>query len=262
VSADAAGSQPVATPPTAESGRPTVTLTLARFTPEDAGDWLTSATAILSPEERSRSAAMAGVERQTQRAVGRALLRLRGARACGCLPAEVEIATSEQGKPWLLGAPAAGVSLAHSGHAVLLASCPSQPVGADIEPPPASVVTARRLAMRRFSAEEATAGEALADAAFGAWFTRAWTTKEAVGKALGVGIAPALSGAVVTLDADTLASVWSGPPAHRWTLAQLPAPGGDEQIAVAVPAPDVSVEPVTVITLEEFTRATAQPAIG
>jgi phosphopantetheinyl transferase len=170
--------------------------------------------------------------------------------------------TSAQGKPRLGPAAAPEVSLAHSGRVVLVASGHSEPVGVDIEPPPASVATARKLALRRFSDVEAAAGNDLSDDAFVAWFARAWTTKEAVGKALGVGVIPALSGAVVTRRADALASVWSGPPAHRWTVAQLPAPGGDEWIAVAVPAPNVSVEAVSVITLEEFTRATAHAAGG
>jgi phosphopantetheinyl transferase len=84
-----------------------------------------------------------------------------------------------------------------------------------------------------------------------------WTIKEAVGKALGDGMLPALSGAVVRREAGrfTLASVWRGPPADSWTLHQLTAPAGTEKIAVALPAPNVPLELVTSMTLESFADA-------
>ena len=95
-------------------------------------------------------------------------------------------------------------------------------------------------------------GDGLAD-----WFASAWTIKEAVAKALGVGVIPALSRVVVESgDAGLeLAAVGFGPPAGSWTLHQLVAPGGTEKVAVAVPAPGVVLAPISLVTLEGFARA-------
>ena len=241
---------------------PTVTLTLARFTPADRDDWLAAATAVLSDAERDRLAQKRDADGRAQHAIGRALLRLIGAGASGRDPAQLEIATAGEGKPVLAELPDLGVSVAHSGRAVVVAACHGAEVGVDIEPPPADIARARRLAERRFSAAEAAAVRALPDAEAGAWFARAWTTKEAVGKALGVGMIPALAGAVVSTRADALVSVWSGPAAGGWTLHQLPAPGGEEWIAVALPAPAVELGALTQPTRAAFAAATARPAAG
>jgi 4'-phosphopantetheinyl transferase len=239
---------------------PTVTLTLARVTPDDRDDWLEIAAGLLSDRERERLAAMPDPDRRAQHAIGRALLRLIAAGVSGGQPADVEITTSDEGKPELPELPELGVSLAHSGRAVVVAACEGAQVGVDIEPTSAATTSSRRLAQRRFSAREAAALRELPDAAVSDWFARAWTTKEAVGKALGVGMIPALAGAVVNSHAEALVSVWSGPPADSWTLHQLPAPGGDEWIAVAIPVPRVELGTVSQLTLEAFTRTTARPA--
>ncbi len=72
---------------------------------------------------------------------------------------------------------------------------------------------------------------------------------------------PALAGAVVSSRAESLVSVWSGPPAASWTLHQLAAPGGDEWITVAIPAPGVELGAVSQLTLEAFAEAAAS-ALG
>jgi phosphopantetheinyl transferase len=233
---------------------PTVTLTLARVTPDDRDDWLEIAASLLSDRERQRLDAILDRDRRAQHAIGRALLRLIGAGAGGGQPADVEITTSGEGKPELAELPELGISLAHSGRAVVVAACEGAPVGVDIEPTREASANSRRLADRRFSAPEAAALRELPDAAVSDWFARAWTTKEAVGKALGVGMIPALAGAVVNSRADALVSVWSGPPADSWTLHQLPAPGGDEWIAVAIPAPGIALGAVAQLTLEAFSE--------
>ncbi len=239
---------------------PTVTLTLARVTPDDRDNWLEVAAGLLSDPERKRLDAMPDPDRRAQHAIGRALLRLIAASASGGQPADIEITTSGEGKPELAELPQLGVSLAHSGHAVVVAACEGAPVGVDIEPGRAASASSRRLADRRFSALEAVALRELPDAAVSDWFARAWTTKEAVGKALGVGMIPALAGAVVNSQADALVSVWSGPPADSWTLHQLPAPGGDEWIAVAIPAPGIALDAVVQLTIEAFAEAAARTA--
>ncbi len=238
---------------------PTVTLTLARFTPTDRDQWLATAANLLSAEERAPLQARPDPDRRAQHAIGRALLRLIGAEASGHLPTEIEITVSDEGKPALADAPELGVSVAHSGRVVVVAACPGATVGVDIEAPPEDAARCRRLAERRFSETEAAALGELPDAAIGDWFARAWTIKEAVGKTLGVGMIPALAGAVVSNDADALVSVWTGPPAESWTVHQLLAPGGEEWLTVALPVPGVKLGAVTQLTHSAFSEAAARP---
>lgn len=238
----------------------TVALTLARFTPADRDAWLGVAAGVLSERERDWLALKRDADGRAQHAIGRALLRLFAAEASGLDPAEIEITTSDEGKPAPAEPSNLGVSVAHSGRAVVVAACDGAEVGVDIEPPPAVLARSRRLAERRFTAAEAAALRELPDDSAGAWFARAWTIKEAVGKALGVGMIPALAGAVVSADADALVSVWSGPPADSWTLHQLPAPGGEESIAVAIPAAGVELGAVTQLTLAAFAGLTPRRA--
>ena len=243
---------------------PTVTLTLARFTPADRDDWLAAATALLSAEERARVQAMPAADVRTQHAVGRALLRLVAAGAAQCDPVGIAIAIADEGKPGLVQMPELGVSVAHCRRMVVVAACHGAAVGVDIEAPRPTVARSRKIAERRFASTEAAALRALPDAAVADWFVRAWTIKEAVGKAVGTGVIPALSGAVVAGSADDLAlvEVWTDPPANAWSLHQLPAPDGDERIAIAVPRPAVTLGAVTQLSLEDFNRSTAPRAFG
>ncbi len=238
---------------------PTVTLTVVRFTAADRADWLATAVTVLSVEEREQISSRPDSNWRTQHAIGRALLRLLAADATGCPPAEADIAVSDDGKPWLRSTPEIGVSVAHTGTVVVTAACHGAQVGIDIEPPPRDVARARRIAERRFSEPEATTLRRLPDAGVGEWFARAWTTKEAVGKAVGSGVFPALSGATVNDRADLLVSVWSGPPAESWTLHQMLAHGGEEWIAVAIPAPGITLGPTTELTFAAFSEAAARP---
>jgi 4'-phosphopantetheinyl transferase len=236
---------------------PSVDLTLARFTPVDRDDWIATAAALLGDREQERFNAMSHPDDRALHAIGRALLRLIGSHATGRHPAAVEITISSAGKPALGAAPQIGVSVAHSGRVVAVAVGRDIDVGVDIEAAAPSSANSRRLAQRRFSATEAAALRKLPDDAAAEWFARAWTVKEAVGKALGVGIIPALAGAVVSNDADALVSVWSGPPADCWTIHQLQSPGGDEWITVATPAPRVELGTVSQLTLDAFAHASS-----
>ena len=241
---------------------PTVALTLARFTPADRDEWLAAAAALLSAEERERVEAMPAADVRTQHAIGRALLRLAAAGTAQRDPVGIAIAIAEDGKPELAEMPELGVSVAHSGRMVVVAACQGAAVGVDIEAPRRDVTRSRKIAERRFAASEAAALRALPDALVADWFVRAWTIKEAVGKAVGTGVIPALAGAVVAGSADDLAlvEVWTDPPANSWSLHQLPAPDGVERIAVAVPRPAVMIGAVTQLTLEDFSRSTAPRA--
>ncbi len=241
---------------------PTVALTFARFTPADRDEWLAAAVAVLSAEERTRLESMPAADARAQHAIGRALLRLAGAGAARRDPIAVAIAVGDDGKPELAQTPELGVSVAHTGRTVVVAACHGAAVGVDIEAPRPQVARSRKIVERRFAATEAAALRELPDAAVADWFVRAWTIKEAVGKAVGTGVIPALAGAVVAGSADDLAliEVWIDPPVDSWSLHQLAAPDGDERIAVAIPTPGVTIEPLRRLTLSDFTRATAPGA--
>lgn len=111
-------------------------------------------------------------------AVGRELLRLLLAEY---FPGEeVEIAKTDLGKPFLPAHPEVGVSISHSGDYAVAAIAPG-PVGIDLErlrEPGAG-------AMKRYFTQEE---RAMVSAGGAEAFTRLWTTKEAIGKALGTGL--------------------------------------------------------------------------
>ena len=233
-----------------------VSLTLARFTATDRDRWLTTATAVLSEEERARLGSISDPDTRTQHALGRALIRLAGAAAAGISCDQVQIVVSAEGKPELAGL---GVSIAHSEGVVALATCSASPVGVDVESVPGDPAAARRIIERRFARSEIETARHLADSGLGEWFARVWTIKEAVGKALGVGLPAALSGAVVSSEHDPFRLVKSpsGPPADTWTLHELRAPDGNDRVAIALPAPGISLTEIRLLTLAEFARACA-----
>jgi phosphopantetheinyl transferase len=232
----------------------TVSLTLARFRQDDRADWLEGASNVLSDGERERLATISDPDTRVQHAIGRAAIRLIGADASGRPPRTLSVKVSEAGKPWLADAPELQVSVAHTGRLVVVAACSSAAVGVDVEPALATAKDPRRLAGRLFAESEVASLQDVSDADVADWFSTVWTIKEAVGKALGVGMVPALAGAIVERRTEgfALVAVWTGPAASSWTVHQLTAPGGGEKIAVAVPAPGVALGAVSELTLEAF----------
>ncbi|HWD69913.1 MAG TPA: 4'-phosphopantetheinyl transferase superfamily protein [Solirubrobacteraceae bacterium] len=235
----------------------TVRLSLVRFSSHERSQWLARSAALLNGPELERVAAIIDPDTRAQHAIGRALVRLLGAEAIGCSPLDVTVAVTETGKPWLLELPDLHVNVSHTRRTVVVASALVAPVGVDIEHPAATAVHPQRLAQRLFACSELRTLRELSEDSLAEWFASVWTIKEAVGKALGIGVVPALSQVVVeTRDKGLeLASVGEGRPAESWTLHQLTAPGGGEKIAVAVQAPGVELEPVSVVTLDWFVRA-------
>ncbi len=238
-------------------------LTLCRLDGADHDRWLTAAEALLSPAERERAQAINDAGVRARHAVGRAVMRRIGARVSGRDPAALDIATSSLGKPRLVDVPDLYVSVAHTDRLVVVAACRSHPVGVDAEAPVARISGARRIAERRFSSAEARWLGELPDTEFSTWFSRVWTLKEAVGKAVGAGVVPALSGAVAAPDGPELrlASVWCRPAASEWSIHELAAADGPERITVAVPAADVTITEVCRLTPEQL-RARAQLGSG
>lgn len=233
-----------------------VGLTFVRVSRRERSAWSERACAVLSDAELKRVASLSDPDTRTRHALGRALIRMIGAEVSGRDAAELEVGESRTGKPWIRDLPALHVNVSHTGSAVIIAACSGTPVGVDIEDPPADVQQSRLLAERRFSAAERNALIDMPEPEFAAWFSRAWTIKEAVGKALGIGVVPCLSQVSVgpMMASAGLTAVAVGPAADSWTLHQLPAPDGPERIAVALPVPGVALEPTTSLTLPAFSR--------
>jgi phosphopantetheinyl transferase len=234
-----------------------VGLTLVRFTKGDISEWLAVTARLLSEAERQHVANMTDRQACAQHAIGRASIRLIGAQAGDVPPQSVAIKVSDAGKPRLADLPDLHVGVAHTGGVVVAASCWHTTVGVDVEREVMATKDPRLVAERFFDETEVASLRDLPDAELAGWFSSAWTIKEAVGKALGVGMVPALSGAVVEGGVGGLAlkSVWSGPPADRWTIHQLRAPNGNEKIAIALPAPNIALGPISLLTLEDFASA-------
>jgi 4'-phosphopantetheinyl transferase len=200
---------------------------------------------------------MPDLDARAQHALGRAAVRLIAAEASGQNPGQVLVTVSEGGKPQLADLPALQVNIAHTGRVVVVADCRSASVGVDIEPARATGPDPRRLAERLFTEVEVVWLRELPDARLADWLSSVWTIKEAVGKALGLGMVPAFAGAIVEPRGQdfALTAVPGGPPADSWTLHRLTAPGGDEKIAVALPAPGIELGSVSEMTLAAFAAA-------
>ena len=150
--------------------------------------------AELSPEELARAERFrAEGARRSFVAVRGELRRVLGARL-GVAAADVALAVDEHGRPWVEGA---SFNVSHSGAVGLIAVAGAgRRVGVDVEQVrPGMDVGA--VAARFFHPDEAAAIAGRRDA-----FFRCWTRKEAVVKALGLGLNHPLDRFVVDVDGE------------------------------------------------------------
>jgi medium-chain acyl-[acyl-carrier-protein] hydrolase len=209
------------------------------------------ATAVLPPTETARLSAVITPGRH-RRLGAQAALRILAAEAAGVSPARLRVRRDPNGKPFLAHALAPHISLSHSGAFAAVAIATAGLVGVDIEE------------QRPIGHLDGLARTTMSDAEYAWWLTldgaaaaeslfRRWTYKEAVLKALGVGLAGGLSSVDFAPDGGgppVLRALPAGAgPVADWTLHDLfrrpddggapgpaPLPG-----AVAVGAPGVPV---------------------
>ena len=161
--------------------------------------------------------------------------------ALGSSPQGIPIVRRPHGKPALaaaMGEESIEFSLAHSGRVSLIALAYGTAVGVDVEeirPFP----DRDTIASRFFHPSEAAELAALSDPEKDLAFFRTWTRKEAVTKALGMGLGLELNAFRVstvpdgTLEVTFLASGY--PPTQSWSLLDIdPAPGHVGAIALAL----------------------------
>lgn len=221
-----------------------VALTICRFEPADREAWRGAAEALLSAAERRRAGGIIDPDSRTQHVVGRAAMRALAGAATAQPPPELRVEVSSEGKPYLVDHPDLELSVTHSPGLVVVAMAQKLAVGVDVESPRTETVEPlMKLAERRFDRAEFAWLEAVPIPELPAWLARIWTIKEAVGKALGSGLGPALSEVVVERQREhlVLTRVPGPVPASRWTVHELCAPGGAERLAVAAPSLDVDL---------------------
>lgn len=182
---------------------------------------------LLEPDERARLERLAFPWLRTRFAVAHAALRVVAARRLGVPPASLRWSIGPHGKPHLPGT-GLELSLTHAGDWGMVAAGP-HPLGVDLEAIAPERASPAMIRMVTSPTERATFATLPAPAHAVAFF-RLWVRKEAVIKALGVGLSRPLDTVTVPLDADAPPhGVVLDPapsPAVRWWLWDVPAPTG------------------------------------
>lgn len=151
-------------------------------------------TRLLSPTEVQSSARIVSDRSQCRFCLRKGMTRLVLGRFLGLPPAEVRYFYDHHGKPWLATPPTGHweFNLSHSGDYLLIGLGHSGKVGVDIE----RIKLHRNIdsiASSVFSPEEWEIYHRLSPAERLPFFCRTWVIKEAIGKALGWGLASGFS---------------------------------------------------------------------
>lgn len=184
---------------------------------------------LLTPAERAKADRFARTTDRVRFTEGRAALRSLLAERVGCEPADVPLASSAHGKPFIELAPGAAppFNISHSGAHALIALGDARTVsevGVDIEECRAEV-DMEAIASLAFNDREFNEVRNAADRPR-ALYSR-WVAKEAVLKAVGVGVAEHLKSIGIHFDAEGRIALESAVPG--WTNFQavaLQAPPG------------------------------------
>ena len=219
---------------------------IARLAPAALTEAEVHADPLLSDVEKGQ-AARAAASRRREFVAGRRLLRTVLGAQLGCAPGAVPIVLGPSGKP-MVGDAATGIdtaalhcSLSHAGDVLVVAVSRAGAVGVDVE----RVHRVRHreaLTARFFALEEQAALAAVAEARRAEAFTRCWTRKEAMVKAIGTGIAGGLTTFAVPVEAAPMVRLlrapdgWDAPgpradadgvgPDREWVLRDLEVPPG------------------------------------
>lgn len=195
----------------------------------------------LSPDERDKAARFVRERDRHRFTVARGMLRRIVGAEVGRDPASLGLVYNAHGKPALAEDERPFFNLSHSGALGALGIGRTVPFGLDIEQ---IAPVEPGVAELSFSPAELSALATYGGAEWLAGFYRCWTRKEAVIKALGLGLAQPLDAFDVTLgprDEPRLLRLAGSPDApSRWQLFHF-SPADDYMGAVAVPAPGHSI---------------------
>ena len=206
-------------------------------------DAVGAATALLSPDEHEHAQRLRFRDDARDYAVAHALLRRELSRGTATAPSAWSFDRGAQGKPYIRGPAAAApsFSLSHTRGMVACAIAPRDvAVGVDVEANQRDL-DAARLAERFFAAAEVATLASLPEGAKQERFYDLWTVKEAVVKAAGLALPPALPQVVVAIRSDRDIELTRSPDsaAGVWQL-ELFTPARGFRVAVAILRPSGS----------------------
>jgi 4'-phosphopantetheinyl transferase len=196
---------------------------------------IAAAASLLSPDELARYRRFHAAGDARDYAAAHALLRTSLSRHADRGPATWRFGKTPAGKPFLISADAIALSfsLSHARGMVACAVTEQPAVGVDVECVDRDV-DAAGIAARFFAPAEAAHLERLDGVARRDRFFDFWTLKEALVKALGVGMAASLNRLAFTVAADGSISLEApGVETHLWQFG-LFGPGPAHRLAVAV----------------------------
>jgi 4'-phosphopantetheinyl transferase len=198
--------------------------------------------AVLDTVERDRLGRLREADDRRRFLAAHAGLRILLGAALGCAPHAVIFVNGKYGKPSLRTG-TIEFSLSHSGRVALIALTDGTSLGADVEeirPIPERDQIAARFFHQAEAADLALLGDAEKDVAF----FRTWTRKEAVAKALGLGLSLELKSFWVSCGSKgsaELRSLAEGyPPAQSWSLLDIEPEAGHVG-AIALPRRPVRI---------------------
>lgn len=208
-----------------------------------AEDAVGAAAALLSPDEHEHAQRLRFHDDARDYAVAHALLRRELSRGSTTAPSAWSFDRGAHGKPYVRGRSAAtpSFSLSHTRGMVACALAPPDvAVGVDVESNQRDL-DAARLAERFFAATEVAALSALSERARRERFYDLWTVKEAVVKAVGLALPPALPQVAVAIRSDHDIELTRSPDSADgiWQL-ELFTPARGFRVAVAILRPSGS----------------------
>lgn len=198
---------------------------------------------ILDDEEIRRARMFSRAELGRRYVVRRAALRILLGAALGMEPQSVPLEVGPFGKPQLACPSELSFNVSHSGGTAVIGLTACGAIGVDVESA-ATVRAPKRLAERFFHPSEAGPISDLPPHHAASAFLRCWTVKEAVLKALGVGLTRSLRDVVVSSEPWLplrLRQVPGGRSPSDWSVHELGLLGRQLHVAVAVAAPDAPV---------------------
>jgi len=211
---------------------------------EPALEW---AIGCLAPEERSLAMRFPNRADTARFAATRAALRQILSTYTNRYASEIRLTYGKSGKPYLGSDTDVHFNVSHSADLAVIAVSTDTAVGVDVEQRRRIHSRAGEIVTRLFHAEEGERLTALPSEALTAAVLRCWTIKEAVGKAVGLGLDDLLERVVVDADPakpPRLLRLRGERAPERWSLRQMSLLPYRALMTLAAPAPDVRIESV------------------